>query len=162
VSERIEFFGSAGPRGYLSNFSLHPITIAGEQWLTVEHYYQASKFDDEELRARIQRASSPCLAKALGWSPDTRSKLRLGWDDLRDDVMRSALRAKFDQHQELTDQLLATGNAELVERSDADPYWGDGEDGKGANKLGSILMDLREGLRSKSAVNPKAYGSVAS
>ena len=40
-----------------------------------------------------------------------------------------------------------TGDAKLVERTANDSYWGDGGDGSGTNRLGQILMLVREELR---------------
>lgn len=41
----------------------------------------------------------------------------------------------------------ATGDAELIEHTRTDAYWGDGGDGRGKNRLGILLMDLRQRLR---------------
>ena len=43
--------------------------------------------------------------------------------------------------------LLDTGDRKLVEHMNWDSYWGDGGDGSGQNKLGKLLMKLREELR---------------
>ncbi len=60
--------------------------------------------------------------------------------------MRAVVLAKFSQHDDLRAQLLATGDAQLVEHTERDAFWGDGGDGSGANMLGRILMDVREQL----------------
>jgi predicted NAD-dependent protein-ADP-ribosyltransferase YbiA (DUF1768 family) len=39
-----------------------------------------------------------------------------------------------------------TGNEELVENSPYDYYWGVGRNGTGKNRLGILLMKLREEL----------------
>jgi N-glycosidase YbiA len=44
-------------------------------------------------------------------------------------------------------RLLATGDADLIEHTENDDFWGDGGDGKGRNELGRILMAVREVLR---------------
>lgn len=62
--------------------------------------------------------------------------------------MREALLAKFTQHALLGAELLATGDALLVEHSKKDRYWGDGGDGSGRNRLGALLMSVREELTS--------------
>ncbi|ENT7543664.1 N-glycosidase YbiA, partial [Shigella flexneri] len=41
---------------------------------------------------------------------------------------------------------LATAPAKLVEHTENDAYWGDGGNGKGKNRLGYLLMELREQL----------------
>jgi hypothetical protein len=69
---------------------------------------------------------------------------------VRDDAMRGALAAKFAQHAELRDILLSTGNCRLVEHTANDSYWGDGGDGSGANRLGHLLMELRDGYPERS------------
>ena len=59
-------------------------------------------------------------------------------------------RAKFTQHPDLGELLRGTGDAELVERTHRDAYWGDGGNGKGKNMLGRILGEIRSELRSES------------
>jgi predicted NAD-dependent protein-ADP-ribosyltransferase YbiA (DUF1768 family) len=44
-------------------------------------------------------------------------------------------------------QLLQTLDAKLVEHTNRDRYWADGGDGTGKNRLGMLLMRLREELR---------------
>jgi ribA/ribD-fused uncharacterized protein len=61
--------------------------------------------------------------------------------------MRDAVLAKFSQHADLKEILLSTADAKLVEHTFNDSYWGDGGDGSGQNKLGQILMSVREELR---------------
>lgn len=53
--------------------------------------------------------------------------------------MRDAVMAKFTQHDELREMLLATGEAELVEHTTNDAYWGDGGDGSGKKHARSNL-----------------------
>ena len=47
----------------------------------------------------------------------------------------------------LTKMLLDKGDRKLVEHMNRDSYWGDGGDGSGQNRLGKLLMKLREELR---------------
>lgn len=61
--------------------------------------------------------------------------------------MREALWAKFTQHPPLREKLLATGSARLVEHTKRDAYWGDGGDGSGKNRLGILLMEIRDRLK---------------
>jgi ribA/ribD-fused uncharacterized protein len=75
--------------------------------------------------------------------------MRPDWEAVKDDVMRSVVRAKFTQHPELKQTLLSTGSANIVEHTANDSYWGDGGDGSGRNMLGRILMEVREELRTQ-------------
>ena len=68
---------------------------------------------------------------------------------MRDAVMWVALAAKFRQHADLRQRLLATGEIELVEANPEDGYWGDGGDGSGANRAGHLLMEVRQELRAE-------------
>ena len=65
--------------------------------------------------------------------------------------MYKALIAKFTQHEDLKEQLIATGNSFLVEHTKRDKYWGDGGDGgndtKGRNMLGKLLVQVRNELK---------------
>lgn len=58
--------------------------------------------------------------------------------------MYEGLRKKFNTHSQLKVKLLATGTAKLVEHTPRDSYWGDGGDGNGKNRLGVLLMRLRD------------------
>ncbi len=145
MSSRILFYSVADPFGEFSNFAAFPLRLDGKSWPTSEHYFQSQKFEDASYREAIRKASSPMLAARLG--RDRKHKLRKDWESAKDGVMRKAVRAKFEQHPALAELLASTGEAELVEHTENDAYWGDGGDGKGRNMLGRILMEVREILR---------------
>ena len=63
--------------------------------------------------------------------------------------MYKALQAKFYQHKRLGQQLRDTGDRDLIEHSPYDSYWGDGGDGTGKNRLGLLLMRLRDDMKPK-------------
>eukprot|EP00741_Cyanophora_paradoxa_P002854 tig00000640_g2770.t1 len=75
--------------------------------------------------------------------------------------MREAVRAKFSQDAALRDRLLGTGRRRLVERTGADGYWGDGGDGSGHNRLGEVLMELRDELAAAAPAAAAASASAA-
>lgn len=145
MAERIEFYRSGDDYGELSNFSRHPIELGGHTWPTTEHYFQAMKFEDAGLRDRIRAAPGPGDAARMG---RRFPGLREDWEEAKEAVMMDALRAKFTQHERLRRMLLDTGDAELVEHTRNDFYWADGGDGTGRNRLGVLLMQLRDELRS--------------
>ncbi len=60
--------------------------------------------------------------------------------------MLEAVRAKFTQHPDLKELLLSTGDAMLEENAPKDEEWGIGSNGRGKNKLGKILMRVRQEL----------------
>ena len=68
--------------------------------------------------------------------------------------MAYVLHLKFRQHPELGNLLIATGDAELIEGNIwRDTYWGVCN-GVGKNRLGELLMQLRNELRQESGLNP--------
>lgn len=145
-SNVIRFYSTSGEHGYLSNFARFPIALEGKRWPTSEHYFQAQKFLKAEYREQIRSAPTPARAAELGRS--RKLPLRRDWESVKVDAMRVAVLAKFTQHADLRDRLLATGDARLVEHTENDAYWGDGGDGSGKNMLGRLLMEVREQLRS--------------
>lgn len=144
---RIEFYGVRAEHGCFSNFWPAPISIHGTVWPTSEHYFQAQKFTQAEHQEAIRRVASPMIAARMGRS--RARPLRADWETVKDEVMLTALRAKFSQHPELCQRLLATGDALLIEHTPRDTYWGDGADGRGLNRLGQLLMQVREELRQR-------------
>ena len=58
--------------------------------------------------------------------------------------MMIALRAKFDQYPDLKQLLLSTAGKSLVEHTENDNYWGDASEGSGLNRLGDLLVELRD------------------
>lgn len=141
----IKFYKVSGPFGEFSNFSPHPIAVKGKTWPTSEHYFQAQKFFGTEQEEAIRLAKSPMIAARMGRS--RAHPLRGDWEQVKDDIMREALRAKFTQHPMLRSLLLSTGEAEIVEHTRNDSYWADEGDGSGKNRLGQMLMELRILLR---------------
>jgi N-glycosidase YbiA len=149
VAEEVHFYRVRDPYGEFSNFAAFPITIEGIEWRTTEHYFQAQKFAGTEHAEEIRLTPSPMVAARKARS--RMRPLRADWESVKVGLMRIALRAKFSQHPELRDLLLATGEAEIIEHTTNDRYWGDGGDGSGRNMLGRLLMDVRTELRAETA-----------
>lgn len=143
VLEAIYFRNSNQKWGEFSNFSLHSIFLENKIWATVEHYYQAQKFSQDTIIEEIHLAQTPSLAKQKASQHYKEYQLE-DWDLKKEEVMFKALKAKFTQHPNLKKLLLATGDKIIVERSDSDLYWGDGKNNEGKNRLGCLLMELRE------------------
>jgi ribA/ribD-fused uncharacterized protein len=141
----IKFYRTGDPYGEFSNFAAFPVHLKGVVWPTSEHYFQAQKFagTPHELR----ETPSPMIVARMG--RDRGRPLRADWDAVKDDIMREVVLAKFQQHPALRELLLSTGDAEIIEHTKNDRYWGDGGNCNGANMLGRILMEVREQLRSE-------------
>jgi len=160
ISSSLKFFDPRDPdTGFLCNFYPAPFRLDGVLYPTVEHAYQASKFDDTAHAQAILDAETPRAAKKLGQTRDV--PLRPDWDARKQTLMLHWVAAKFclaDGALELTQRLLATGQRVLVEDSPTDSYWGMGTDGTGANHLGRILMAVREVLPSCQQDNHRRNG----
>jgi len=131
-----------GRYAFLSNFYQSGMPIDGRFYSTVEHYFQSQKTLDPKWRERIQHAPSPSEAKALG----RMCPLRSDWEQVKEAVMYRALQVKFTQAY-LRQRLLETGDQDLIEGNNhGDLEWGQ-VNGVGENKLGKLLMRLRQEIR---------------
>ena len=128
--------------GWLSNFHRAPINIFGKIWSSSEHYYQAQKTIDPAEQEMVWNCASPKDAKFAG----SHLTLRPDWEEIKEEVMFIALRAKFTQNALLRQRLLETGDAQLHEDSPWDKYWGY-VGGRGQDRLGKLLMQVREELK---------------
>jgi ribA/ribD-fused uncharacterized protein len=138
---------------FLSNFVPAEVVLDGVTYPTVEHAYQASKWPAGSMqREVIHDADTPGKAKRLG----QKGMVNTAWFDRRVDIMRDLLAQKF-QDPTYRAQLLATGDALLIERNDwGDYFWGQARRGdpaapggsfwSGENMLGQLLMALRDQL----------------
>jgi ribA/ribD-fused uncharacterized protein len=95
----------------------------------------------------VRRARTAKEAAKIG--RDRSRPLRSDWETVKVDVMRAAVRRKFETHTSLAELLLSTGDEEIIENL-PDPYWGSGGDGSGRNMLGHVLMEVRAELRGRS------------
>jgi N-glycosidase YbiA len=141
----VYFYTTTDAYGCFSNFSRHGFELDGKYWLTAEHYFQSQKFVGTEYAEHIALARTPKEAAERGRSRAV--PLRTDWEAVKVDVMRIAIRRKFETHPDIRAVLLATGDEQLVENAPGDFYWGCGADGSGKNMLGHILMELRATLR---------------
>jgi len=141
----IYFYHTREKYGCFSNFSAHGFELDGLYWSTSEHYFQAQKFPGTSDAEQIRLVKIPKEAAKMG--RERTRPLRLDWEQVKDDIMRKAVLRKFENHGDIREILLSTKDAEIVENSPIDYYWGCGANGSGKNKLGIILMEVREILR---------------
>lgn len=140
MQNKIDSF--TGKYFFLSNFYNHSFMFDGLPYFNAEAAFQAQKTKDERIRLQFTDMQAKD-AKAAG----KKIVLREDWDAVKDDVMYRICKEKFMQSRKLKAWLLATGNAELEEGNTwGDCYWGVCR-GIGRNKLGRILMRVREDLQ---------------
>lgn len=139
----------SGEFSFLSNFYPCRIHMDGLAYPSVEHAYQAAKTDDPIEREAIRLALTAGRAKRLG----SRVTLRKDWLVSRVNVMRMLLIQKF-REPGLRDALDATRPCRLIEKNSwGDVFWGVCE-GEGENRLGSILMEIRDSVPHPSVSSP--------
>ena len=139
--------------------SMSPFTIGNESFHSVEQFFQYSKAslaNDEASMFNIKNATTPKKCKDIG---DRVSGLdKTIWENECITIMSQGCFAKFQQNPKLKTFLLDTGTRTLVEASPSDLFWGAGfrlGDPKlknpslwrGKNKLGEVLMEIREKLQ---------------
>lgn len=150
----IHFYKEQGPYGYLASYAPYGFVKDGIYWKTTEHYYQAQKFMDTDLKIRIAFAETPKLASKLGRNRSY--KIKEKWDLIRRDVMFEAVYLKFKVNYEIASLLVATQEEYIIEDTVKENYWGCGPTGNGENRYGEILCEVREII--KYQLNGGYYG----
>ncbi len=144
--------------------------VDGTTYNCAEQYMMAEKarvFGDEATRNEILEASDPSVIKKLGrkvsnFDADV-------WDEKCIEVVYIGNLHKFGQNKLLENFLLSTGESTLVEASPYDKIWGIGMSEhdkdvniphiwKGENRLGFILMEVRETLLSTEKKKYSQFG----
>ncbi|KAG7451394.1 DUF1768-domain-containing protein [Guyanagaster necrorhizus] len=147
IANRILFYDKDKPFYFFTNFSAHPVIYNGERYPTSEHLFQSFKFEHRPSLAKHIRTCSERPSVAFSEARRFQPEVRTDWKAVNISKMEVALYLKFTQHNDLKREILATGDAELVEDSPKDAFWGVGLDGRGRNELGKALMRIRERIR---------------
>lgn len=142
--EIINFYKVNEPYGNFSNFAPFPIFLNKKIWPTSEHFFQANKFADPTIQEKIRLIKSPFEAATEGRNKEY--TLLPDWENQKESIMLKCLMAKFCQHTLLKEELLLTRDLKIVEHTSNDSYWGDAGDGSGLNRLGFLLMTVRESI----------------
>ena len=139
-----------GKYGFLSNFCMSPLWYDGILYPSSEHAYQAAKADSYPEKEKIARLKTPAETKRYAKTFTHRD----GFHNVKTRIMFEIVLRKFVSNSFLTDKLLSTGDAELIEGNTwHDNFWGnctcDRKDCsiEGKNNLGRILMEVRRILK---------------
>jgi len=155
---------TAATKEYKEFTTYFPVNLAinDKVWPSVEHYFQAMKFpDNAEFQERLRLTDKPAEVKRLAKTMEQTQ--RPDWNTYRDEVMYIALKEKFSgTHPELKAKLLSTGNAIIRDGSPQDNYWGIGRSKKGKNRLGVLIMKVRDELATAVPVAVPAVGAGVS
>ena len=131
----------------LSSWSKHSIFIEDLEWPSVEHYVQAMKYENKDYREKIRLAAHPREAKQLGEARWKRKKSN--WKSEREIYMTRGMYIKCRTHPEVAEALIASGDLPILDTSNFDYFWGCGRDGRGKNRFGDVLKDIRAKLISE-------------
>jgi predicted NAD-dependent protein-ADP-ribosyltransferase YbiA (DUF1768 family)/DNA-directed RNA polymerase subunit M/transcription elongation factor TFIIS len=126
-------------RRILSNFAVTPFQWKGRQWKTLEHAFQAAKFEtiDPELFRSFSLNSGSALSRGSG--EDARSERKAiiftaeqkaAWDARMPALQKELWEAKFSQNADARKVLLLTGDAQLWHAAPRTPkvHWTDLEE----------------------------------
>lgn len=131
-----------GKYSFLSNFYPCFVEFEGIRYPSVEHAFQAAKTFDNDQRFAFSILPTASDAKKLG----RKLKLRNDWEQVKEEVMYECLKSKF-SNKNLKEMLLQTGYAHIEEGNNhGDMIWGT-VNGRGQNKLGKLLMRIREEIK---------------
>lgn len=132
-----------GPTRWLSNFHSIEVTFDGDVYPSTEAAYQAAKIALRANRKPFQSMTAKEAKEAGG-----RLTPRKEWQLMNLAIMKNLNVQKF-QDPVLKAKLLATGNEEIIEGNTwGDTFWGVCN-GVGENRLGKILMEIRDEIRAK-------------
>ncbi|MEZ0077143.1 NADAR family protein [Planotetraspora sp. GP83] len=118
-----------------------PIVVASVTYPTVAHAYWALSTTDPAAREQIRAAEAPHQAEELA----RQATRRTNWPAIRPAVMADLLRAKYDQHPDLAEALIATGDARIHYGPPGSDYWHAGSP-QGRNWIGRLLELVRAEL----------------
>lgn len=133
---------------FLSNFWFCRIEYNGKIYRSVEHAYQAAKFEgNPEIQEEIRNTEMPGKAKRL--AKKYKHLVRPDWEQVNLKIMEDLVRQKFTKFPALKKMLLETGVEHIQEGNKwHDTFYGvDLDTGCGENHLGKIIMKIREELK---------------
>ncbi|KAF7640129.1 DUF1768 domain-containing protein [Meloidogyne graminicola] len=153
------------PYSIVKQGELVDLELEGKKIIFILHYlililvlFAAIAFNDQAIAEKIMQVKTPLTHKRLGkqvtgFDPSI-------WEPISILSMVIGLMKKFQQNENMKNELLATGEAELIEASPFDAKWGAG---KGKNQIiageSRILMAIRQHLISFKSTNLNTQNS---
>jgi ribA/ribD-fused uncharacterized protein len=144
-NKKINIYAGTGENSELSNFVIRPFTINGDEYQSVEQYFQYQKWnylkediteaqfkEDQKIADAIMNTSNGATLKSLGQK--FKNLDRKAWDMNSSKEMKIALLASFVQNPNALRRILSTGNAELTHTQDK---------GKWGTEFPKLLMEVR-------------------
>ncbi len=158
------FYKETEELGCLSNWYKSAFTYAGIHYSCAEQYMMYQKamlFDDETVAKQILETDDTYEMKSLGRLVHHYNDAL--WRKLSYRIMYKGIKAKFLENDDLRKILFSTKDNILAECAPRDYIWGigmtsddpeiqDTSKWKGSNKLGALLMEVREDLRREFAI----------
>jgi len=155
ITDKFVFFWN----GIYSQWYVRNILIDGVEYSSCEQYMMAMKartFNDSEAYLEIMATNTPRIQKEWGRKVQGFDKYK--WNEVCREIVYKGNLAKFTQYEDLREQLMETGDRELVEASPYDRIWGIGMDvdhpdlenkaeWNGLNWLGEAITRVRETIK---------------
>ena len=154
IAQSVFFHKKTDNHWILSNMASCPLEIEGVPFKSSEHLFQTLKFATTESIIAVYRSNNPKMTakhcQKLG------GHRRADWEQILVDVMKFCLQQKYEQCPEFREELDSTKGFHIVELQDAKNDkessrangWGvktKGQNYEGANLMGRLLMELRDG-----------------
>lgn len=154
IEQSVFFHKKTDSHWILSNMASCPLEIEGVPFKNSEHLFQTLKFATPESITAVYQSNSPKMTakhyQKLG------GHRREDWEQILVDVMKFCLQQKYEQCPEFKKELDSTIGYNIVELQDRKNDkessrangWGvktKGQNYVGANLMGRLLMELRDG-----------------
>lgn len=154
IEQSVFFHKKTDDHWILSNMASCPLEIEGIPFKSSEHLFQTLKFATQESVLAVYNSNSPKMTAKHYQKLD--GHRREDWGQILVDVMKFCLHQKYEQCSEFKEELERTKGYHIVELQDAKNDkestsangWGvksKGQNYVGANLMGRLLMELRDG-----------------
>ena len=155
IAQSVFFHKKTDEHWILSNMASCPLEVEGILFKSSEHLFQTLKFaTPKSITAVYQSNNAKMTAKHYQKLGGHR---REDWEQILVDVMKFCLQQKYEQCPEFREELDSTQGYNIVELQDRKSdkassranAWGvksKGQNYEGANLMGRLLMELRDGM----------------